>query len=962
MLLSLFLLPLCGNAQKTYNVLAPISDAFTGELIDSGAVEVLTEDSAFVCNGQFVHNTDNGVVTASFVMFTVAQKGKYILHITSPKYQPLYETVNVNPSRRATGVFYLPESLYMRKKSRSAFDRELGAAEVTATKIKMVTNGDTIVYNADAFQMSQGSMLDALIEQLPGATLSDEGVIKVNGEVVNSLLVNGRDFFKGDPRIALDNLPAYMVDKVKVFDKKSDLEEMTGEDDKNRNLVMDVRLKKQYSIGWIANAEGGYGTDDRYMGRVFALRFSDCSRLAIFANANNTNDTRKPGRQGDWTPSYQPTGLQASKSGGLEYAYENRKKTLEWTSNLTVTHTDNTTQTNQRTTNFLSTGDTYGLTERFSDNCATAVSSNHHLKVKKHVFNYNADLNLYYNKSKGTSWYRAATLGSDPYSYQSAAFLDSIFSPNLTSLQRLALNRSRQSALSESENWGMSLPFSAMWLPFMTRGVKDVVFLSGSWKYGSSDNDAWNHYLLDYPATAGTEKDFRNRYHTTPSRNYAFNVDGSYHMQHKKFKETFTYGYTQDYKSGHDDLYRLDRLTDWGEDTENALGALPSTIEAMQEALDVDNSAHAERWTKTHKVEMKLEFYDAENNLPNVTVTLPFYMKQYRLRYERGDVDADFRKNRYYVLPSGNLIQSYTTKKYLGWLQLSYNMTLEHPDLVNALGVTDDSDPLYIEMGNPNLKTLVNHDVSLNWRHFSTGFVPLFNATLYYNRTRNAIGTLREYNSSTGGYTVSPLNVNGNWKMGGAFSFDRQFGYQKRFTFSSNTTSDFNHSVDFTEIDGATTDARSTVRNLYSGETLSLHYSNKGWNLGLKAKATWRHATSSRADFTTVNAWDYNYGLSARVPLPWGVNLSTDLTMFSRRGYEEKSFNTDDLVWNARLERTFLKGSLTVAVDGFDILGELSNVRQSLNEQARVETWYNTIPRYGMLHLIYKLNLKPKKK
>lgn len=192
----------------------------------------------------------------------------------------------------------------------------------------MVMKGDTIVYNADAFQLSEGSMLDALIEQLPGAELKDNGQITVNGRLVSSLLVNGKDFYRGDPKIALENLPSYMVDKVKVYEEETDFEKMTGLEETIRPLVMDVNLKRQYSIGWIANAEAAYGTEQTYLGRIFALRFTDCSRLAFFANINNTNDTRRPGQRGDWTPSYLPDGRQTSKTAGAEYYYENRQKLL----------------------------------------------------------------------------------------------------------------------------------------------------------------------------------------------------------------------------------------------------------------------------------------------------------------------------------------------------------------------------------------------------------------------------------------------------------------------------------------------------------------------------------------------------------------------------------------------------------------------------------------------------------
>lgn len=138
-------------------------------------------------------------------------------------------------------------------------------------------------------------MLDALIRQLPGAELKDDGRILVNGRQVESLLLNGEDFFRNDRSILLDNLPTYMVKTVQVYDKAGKLSEMVGHDMGDKELVMDVRLKKQYSIGWIANAEAAGGTEERYLARLFALRFTNHSRLSFFGAVNNVNEYVRPG-------------------------------------------------------------------------------------------------------------------------------------------------------------------------------------------------------------------------------------------------------------------------------------------------------------------------------------------------------------------------------------------------------------------------------------------------------------------------------------------------------------------------------------------------------------------------------------------------------------------------------------------------------------------------------------------
>lgn len=194
----------------------------------------------------------------------------------------------------------------------------LNGVTIKATKVKFYTKGDTLVFDADAFQTAEGSMLDALIKQLPGAELNDEGEIFVNGRKVESLLLNGEYFFKGNNKVMLENLPAYTVKTIKTYEKRGIKSQMMGRDMGDKEFVMDVGLKKEYSVGWIANAEAGAGTKDRYLARLFALRFTKQSRLTLYGNMNDLNDTRKPGENSSWTPETMPKGLLATKMAGAD--------------------------------------------------------------------------------------------------------------------------------------------------------------------------------------------------------------------------------------------------------------------------------------------------------------------------------------------------------------------------------------------------------------------------------------------------------------------------------------------------------------------------------------------------------------------------------------------------------------------------------------------------------------------
>jgi hypothetical protein len=143
-------------------------------------------------------------------------------------------------------------------------------------------------------------------------------------------------------------------------------------------------------------------------------------------------------------------------------------------------------------------------------------------------------------------------------------------------------------------------------------------------------------------------------------------------------------------------------------------------------------------------------------------------------------------------------------------------------------------------------------------------------------------------------------------------------------------------------------------------ENISLTYRVGKLSVGAKADGQWKYINSARKDFNKINVWDYNYGLTGTFQMPWNVQLSTDLTNFSRRGYNDKNLNTNDLVWNARLSYTTLKGNLILMLDGFDILGNLTNISYTLNGQGRTEVRCNVLPQYVMFHMLFKLSKKQK--
>lgn len=191
--------------------------------------------------------------------------------------------------------------------------------------IEFVNKGDTIQYNADAFELAEGSMLKELIGRLPGAELKENGQIYVNGRFVDKLLLDGKDFFKNDKLVLLQNLPAYTVKNVQVYEERLP-EQLARKSSGDPDYVMNVRLKKDYNVGWLANAEAGGGTHSRYRLRGFGLLYNAKSRFAAYGLMNNLNETGQPSMDGRWNRSSNMQNEIITRGGGFDYNVEPNEK------------------------------------------------------------------------------------------------------------------------------------------------------------------------------------------------------------------------------------------------------------------------------------------------------------------------------------------------------------------------------------------------------------------------------------------------------------------------------------------------------------------------------------------------------------------------------------------------------------------------------------------------------------
>ena len=953
-----------------YTISGNVYDPLYKTGLDSVLVEVMTPDSVVVGSGFSEDNGwGHGKYQFNWPSSRASQSGNYIVRFSKPGFRDAF----MNLRYRKGQSWYTSKAISMHRRiNTAAEDIKLGTVTVRASLVKMVVDNDTIVYNAGAFQLAEGSMLDGLIKQLPGAEIRDNQIY-VNGEFVQSLLVNGKDFFKGDPAIALENLPAYMVNKIKVFRRETEEQQSSGMkvNENDKELVMDVRLKREFNTGWAANVQGGLGTDNRWLARLFALRFTTNSRFAIYGNMNNTNDNRNPGESTDWRQDFIYDGMSTRKKGGAMWSLSIPKQKMDMGLELHAQHKDVNTESKGSRLHYLQNSDMWSRSRNVGKLCEDIINANGNFTWRADLFGevsfFKFEPKLEYLSQKKSSLSRQAQFGSEPYERYRGAAIDSIFLYGGSSaLTSSIVNRVENEGKGDRDR----LRTSGYWYasPGFPLGNAFIKW-DGNYAYENNKEKNYSLYNLIYP-NGGADDVYHHNYIFQKGKNYDYDINthmNTYFEFDEGFKTLYLYlkhTYQQKYTNNNRDRYLLEKLSDWSQASGRAIDDLPSTRDEMQLAIDAQNSYYS---TLRHNINIIAPgiSYETQKDIGTdgnhnyvdaftATFHLPIRLQTDRLNYDRSILNIHNRRRHLtFFEPNASI-------EYFGY-KLSWSLSHDAPDMLYLLPIRDDTDPLNVSIGNENLKDIHNHHVSLNkiWRNSEKNIVSA--ASIDWRIMQNAIAMGRTYDSQTGVTTFQPENIDGNWNIAVNYRASRPLDKAKRLFLSNISGLSYANSVDLVSTDEPYT-VRSSVRRTNLNEELSMTYKIKQYSFGGRFGVNWINARSDRANFETVNCENWLLGANATIPLPWKMQLAADLSTTLRTGYNDPNMNEAAFVCNARLSRSFFHGKLTMILDGFDIFNGIKDIRRTINEQGRTETWYNSVHRYVMLHAFYKFAKKPKKK
>ena len=907
--------------------------------------------------------------------------GSYIMRISFVGYVSQYKnlTLGKNSKNVNLGTFTLQEN-----------SRVLSEAEVVAKLAQVEMKADTVIFNADAYRLPEGSMLEELVRKLPGAEVDDEGNIKINGKNISKIMVDGKEYFQNDTKMAMKNLPSKLIKKLKSYDKKSDYSRITGIDDGEEETVLDLSVKKGAKDGWVGNLDGAYGTEDRYSGNVNINRFMDHSYLSVIGSRNNTNDGR--GRWGGGS-----NGITTSTMGGITFAWENGKPDytaglLKMGGNVRYDSRDSESSTKTNSEMFLPSGASqFSNSKDLGNNWSQNFNANFQVEwfpdsLTNILFRPN------FSHSNGTSYSHShsVTFNENPFD---AGLTDPVEEyKTMDDLNGIRINGNER--FNDSKNYSNNVNGELqinrrLWVP----GRNLTLNIGGS--YSESDNKSYSRSTIKYyqRTTDNLNADYQNT--MSPSKNYNYQgrisytepilkgtvVQLSYQAQYRfqdSDRELMIYDKLEDAlkEKGLADVTAVDLYNG----TYNGMDFANYGIDFTQLTRDAQNSQYATYREFNQNINLMLRHNSKLENGQELFFNLGVNCQPQRteMDYVKAGLDTSVVRK----------IQNWSPRFNVRWkisntsqLRVRYNGRMSQPSMTNLIEVMDNSNPLYISSGNAGLKSSWTDRFNIDYNGYDTDRQMGWNFNGSANINRRSISNATIYDTQSGISYSRPMNIDGGWNAGAWMGFNTAIGKKKYFNLNWNQNLNFSNNVgyissdldeeskkfvtgridmnglfDYMDRNGLL--QKSTTRSTNIGENLRLNFRNDLLEIGVNGGMNYQHARNDMQKNGNRDTWSFNYGGNIVINTPWNLQFSSDISQQSRRGYDDASMNTNELIWNAQISQNFLKQkNATISVQWFDILKQRSSINRNYSATNRSDTWTNAIHSYVMAHFIYRFNL-----
>lgn len=776
---------------------------------------------------------------------------------------------------------------------------------VTAKAKRFTMKGDTVVFNPQAFDVEDGDRLIELVKKLPGVTV-ENGRLLWNGEPLK-LMMNGQEALSQD--MMLELLPVEAVDKIKAYDRTSELQDRTGVADGREEHVLDVVVKPGFMEKFVSEVEARAYAGKEYAATLKSTKISDDNPFMIYARV--ADDPMKVMMMTMGSSGTQTGGMPIRQQmGALAYrhAWTPDHKTYRrsrWDISAGANHADETNESWENRQVFLP-GTTPTLTQSDSRDYA------HNLTVPLDFISF---LNL---GEKNTLWINA----------------------NVSYVKDRKENTRRQET-SETEG-EMALVNTSDYQSVdreekVEMGVETTLthhFKSGSVSANIGANydhaEAEGSSVAEYRYFLSGENTTDRQTYSAPNHNLTSHLALSLDKSFGKNWMT-----SAAWRTAYENKYR---------DEERR----------RNEIIDLENSMYRkdDNWINSLTL-------DANGKVGALTIhpRLELKHRHERTTYRRAALDTLAGRNLLLVRPQLELHY-----RFRGQMGLKGNVAYNNmpADMIDCIGYVDNTNPLYVRVGNPNLKTAHTLDASLLYTMMLVKHCQSLSVSANYSKTYDPIGTVMHYNSLTGGYRVQKQNVQGGWRWGGKVAYDRDLTDDLQL---SNTVQGAYHRSFgiMTLVDDATGLTYNRQSQTSLTEELKLSYSRGAWSADTKHRFSWRHYTYTDAGQMMNNLYRYRAEINGSYKLKqWKFSLEPRYIL--DRGYAFRYMNGGQFLLNAAVSFKFLKNRAELELNANDLLDQEKWYAEEITATSHAENWDKSLGCYVSLTFTYRFDPKANKK
>ena len=939
-----------------YNVTVKLEDASSGDPVGFATVSLTPEKG----NVKYALSDHDGKAVVEKV-----RVGKYTFKAEIMGYKPFSQLVEV---KEALDLGVIKMEL----------DQEvLDAASVTATGNPIIIKKDTVEYNASSFKTTDTDMLVNLLKKLPGIEVDDNGTITANGETITKITIDGKTFFLDDPQLASQNLPAKMIEKVKVVKKKSEQAEFTGIDDGNEETIIDLSVQKNMMNGLFGNVTGGAGhdvpskenelNDWRFNGNAMVGRFTDSSQLSFIGNANNgaggMGFTNMGGNMmgqmmgcgrgfGGFGGGF-GGGITTSWMGGVNAAYDLLDRKMELSGNYMYSGS----QTNSRQETYKETYLPDGSVQIQDTQDENGNPTNYSSSLRAND-GHRVGVRLDHKFSDNTSILFQPQFNYSNGSYDQSQVFDTWTERNG---DRSHTNQGFSKNYGRNNNWqtnGFLLFRQRLGIPGRT------VSVNMNWNLSNNHSDGYNQSVTQTfagaPAALVNQRvDQSSRTRSAGARLvYTEPLGGGFYVE-----GSYNYNYS---------------LSNSVKDVFNNDGAYKYDVEA-----------HTMEYVKDGK---KDQAYS--NTILNRNISQSAGVA---LMYQEGDVRAQLgvslnpqnQHNETNGKPYDNKVRNWAPRAMLFYdfnensnIRVFYNGRSGQPSTSQLMPVLDNSNPLSMALGNPDLKPYFNHNGRLEWEYtnketFFTARLnmqgglaqnPIVNASWYDETGRQysfPVNGRNTYNGSARIMVNAPIaKSNFSISNNANISYSKSSSYVGKSTLdmegywknAEKTSFDYDKFLkDYPDMEDADDFIPNTTQSLSVRERLRLNYRSDDLELtvngGTRFSKPWYSIKKEGTDENIT--WNNSVGASVNWTIGYtGLQFTTDANYNWYNGY--KTDQPSRLIWNAGLSMPVIYNSATISLNAYDILGQRRSLSTSETENYYQETRSLSIGRYIMLSFTWR--------